>query len=194
MNADAVIVGLGNPGPRYAFTRHNVGFLGLDILAQDFGVSFATNKKLQTLETQVTWKDRKCLLLKPQTFMNLSGQTLQSLYANNNHLREKPLIVWHDEVDIPFGQVRVKMGGGDAGHNGLKSIRSVLGHGDFYRVRMGVGRPVQGSEIELADYVLAPFAKDDQAILMGLIERSLKVTEHLLDGHLNKAQEEAAKT
>ena len=193
MNADAIVVGLGNPGPRYAFTRHNIGFIALDVLAQDFGASFTASRKWNALECLITWKDKKVLLLKPQTFMNLSGDSLRAVYAQHNHLRDKPIIVLHDEVDIPMGRLRVKMGGGDAGHNGLKSLRSVLGHGDFYRVRMGVGRPVQGSHIELADYVLQPFSKEEQPSLMLLIERSLKSTELLLEDQLQKAQEFSAK-
>lgn len=192
MNADAVVVGLGNPGPRYAFTRHNAGFIALDLLAQEMGASFANNRKLKAEECTIAWGSHRVLLLKPQTFMNLSGESVQALYSQYNHLREKPLIVLHDEVDIPFGQVRAKLGGGDAGHNGLKSLRQCLGHGDYYRVRIGVGKPLQGSPIPLADHVLAQFGDNERELLAKMLLRSLDITELLLNKDLEKAQRLAA--
>jgi len=190
MKADAIVVGLGNPGPRYAFTRHNVGFIALDLLAGRERSSFTSSglaSKIQAHVAEVELAGKKLLLLKPQTFMNLSGESLQKLYQLHNHLREAELYCLHDEADIPFGQLKVKHGGGDAGHNGLKSLRETLGHGDYARLRMGVGKPVPGSGISLADYVLAGFRKDEEATLTDLCIRTLDS----LEGYLGKGLQEA---
>lgn len=193
MNADVVVVGLGNPGPRYAMTRHNVAFIALDLLARGANLSFRPAKKWKSEALDLEWNGRKALLLKPQTFMNLSGEAVQALYAEHNHLRDKPLIVLHDEVDLPFGRIRAKKGGGDAGHNGLKSLRECLGHGEFYRVRIGVSRPVQGSPIEVGDWVLQNFTTDEQKRLPEFLMDVLDVAELLLEEKLEEAQRVAAK-
>jgi PTH1 family peptidyl-tRNA hydrolase len=195
MNADCIIVGLGNPGPRYAFTRHNVGFIALDILADRERASFSNTglgSKIDAQWAEVRIGDKKCLLLKPQTFMNLSGKTLQKLFQLHNHLRDAQLVCLHDEADIPFGQLRIKFGGGDAGHNGLKSLRETLGHGEYARIRMGVGKPVPGSGVSLADSVLAPFRKEEEPTLMDLNIRTLNVLESYLIKGLEAAQRVAA--
>ena len=199
MNADAVIVGLGNPGPRYAFTRHNIGFICLDILAQDFKSKWTSAQSGlgRTLNSEITrisdWNGKSVVLLKPQTFMNLSGQSVAKLYQEHSHLRSVPLIVVHDEVDVPFGKIRAKLGGGDAGHNGLKSIRACLGHGDFYRVRLGVGRPAADSPMELADFVLQAFDKDEQDVLFKECTQGFEVIHPLISGDLQKALVAASK-
>lgn len=194
-HVDAVLIGLGNPGTKYLMTRHNVGFLFLDVLAQDqrevWDVSSALSKKTKSETCHLTVDGKTILALKPQTFMNLSGQTLEALYQKEPKLKDVPLIVAHDEVDIPFGQLRTKKGGGDAGHNGLKDIRRVLGHGDYYRLRIGVGRP-QGP-MELADYVLQNFSKTEQSSLHGIFDHTLNTLKALLDGDLQEAQTRASK-
>jgi PTH1 family peptidyl-tRNA hydrolase len=201
---DAVIVGLGNPGPRYAFTRHNIGFLALDVLARQLNFSFESSspeaKRFKADYAQTSWAGKNVILLKPQTFMNLSGESLRMLYERRSDLRPPPggqgpvpLIVLHDEADLPFGKVRVKLGGGDAGQNGLRSIRSALGHGDFYRVRLGVGRPPPESKLDLADWVLQSFSRDDEKALMEELERGLNVVEALLTKDLNAALTAASK-
>jgi PTH1 family peptidyl-tRNA hydrolase len=198
MNIDQIVIGLGNPGPRYSFTRHNVGFLALDLLAQDHGKKFkaintglAKDIQAETLELEL--HSKKTLLLKPMTFMNLSGQSLSKLFQKFGHLRDVPITVLHDEVDLDFGRIRVKKGGGDAGHNGLKSIRAALGNGEFYRVRMGVGKPDPESGVELRDYVLMAFAKKEEDTLMRLLDFSIRTLEPLFAGELQKAQSEASK-
>lgn len=193
MSLDAVVVGLGNPGPRYSFTRHNIAWLALDVLARELGASFSPASKLKAESTEVEWSGKKLLLLKPQTFMNLSGESLRALYEKRSDLKELPLIVLHDEVDIEFGKVRVKFGGGDAGHNGLRSIRACLGHGEFFRVRMGVGKPPFGNKMDLADWVLQNFPREDEQVLSDEIERSLDVVEALLTKDLNTALNVAAR-
>lgn len=192
--SSALLVGLGNPGSRYALTRHNMGFMALDVLAESLSTRFDTSKKWQAQIAEAHWKDTSVTLLKPQTYMNLSGESVRAYYQNQPHMRTAPLIVFHDEVDIPFGQLRVKLGGGDAGHNGLKSLRQCLGHGDYYRIRLGVGRPPAGSPLDLADYVLQPFAKNETEALHHCLQRGLDAAELLLQGKLAEAQELAAHT
>lgn len=191
MNIDVVVVGLGNPGSRYQFTRHNVGFILLDLIAQDFGASFSDKglgQKTESHFAEVSIARKKILLLKPQTFMNLSGRSLSKLYQLHPHLREQELIICHDEVDLPFSRVRIKKGGSDAGHNGLKSLRAELGNGESVRVRMGVGRPVQGSPISVADYVLGQFGKDSAEKLQELLATSYLGLEAYLTKGLQSAQ------
>lgn len=196
MAYDAILVGLGNPGPRYFSTRHNIGFLALDALAERENVNFedssSKSKKLKAHIATFTWNSKKILLLKPQTFMNLSGESIRSLYQDDSSLKEAPLIVFHDEVDLAFGKLRVKLGGGDAGHNGLKSIRACIGHGDYYRIRMGVGRPGPEDSRVLADYVLSSFEKQELVVLKNEIEQSLRVAEALLFKNLEAALVEAS--
>lgn len=194
MNADCVIVGLGNPGRQYAFTRHNIGFLLLDVLAQDFGDKFSLQKNLNAEALEVSsFASKRCILLKPLTFMNLSGESVQKLYQKHHHLREKPLIVVHDEVDLPLGKLRFKQGGGDAGHNGLKSIRAALGHGEFYRLRLGVGRPTEESGRPLRDYVLETFAKSEETLLGKVIDQGIQSLEAFLTQDLTAAQAVASR-
>ncbi|HVJ65631.1 MAG TPA: aminoacyl-tRNA hydrolase [Bdellovibrionota bacterium] len=194
-HVDAVILGLGNPGSKYLMTRHNVGFLFLDVIAQDDRASWDTGsalaKKAKSEITEVRVDGKSTIALKPQTYMNLSGQALEGLYAKDPKLKDLPLIVIHDEVDIPFGQLRVKYGGGDAGHNGLKDIRRALGHGDYFRLRLGVGRP--SGPMAVADYVLQNFSKTEQAELHALFDHTLHTLKALLAGNLAEAQLRASR-
>ena len=196
MSIDAILVGLGNPGPKYSLTRHNIGFILLDLLAQDKGTSFSSSgigKSIRAESCEVELAGKTLLLLKPQTFMNLSGESLQILFQKQNHLREVPLIVAHDEVDLAFKKLRIKFGGSDAGHNGLKSIRSCLGHGDYNRLRLGVGRPLPEDQISVADYVLANFAKPEQSELVNFLDHGIAVIECLLKDGIGAAQALASK-
>jgi PTH1 family peptidyl-tRNA hydrolase len=197
MNFDAILVGLGNPGPRYAFTRHNVGFISLDLLAQEQNQKFSASSTLARAThaevAKAVLRQKTVLLFKPQTFMNLSGESLAKLYAQQGHLRQVPLIVVHDEVEIPLGKIRVKKGGGDAGHNGLKSLRASIGNGDFYRVRLGVGRPDPASTVSLADHVLRNFEKSEEKSLIEMLSKAVLVFEALVEDKLNEAQTLASK-
>ncbi len=196
MNYDAILIGLGNPAPRYALTRHNVGFIMLDILAGDQNEKFSSSglgKNIQAEVSEAKLAGKKLLLIKPQTFMNLSGESLQKLYQKHNHLREVPLIVAHDEVDLAFNKLRFKFGGSDAGHNGLKSMRSVLGHGDYNRLRIGVGRPTAEMKIGVADYVLANFSKEEQDSLIPFLDQAIATIESFLEKGLSAAQATASK-
>ncbi len=156
-----LLVGLGNPGPEYARTRHNVGFMTVDELARRARASFSAPRGMraavaetiisQTAGIGVVPGD-KLILVKPRTFMNASGQAVGKLAAFFQVPIER-IIAVHDELDLDFGQLRLKIGGGDNGHNGLKSMRAHLHSGDFYRVRFGIGRP-PGNQAA-ADYVLS---------------------------------------
>jgi len=160
-----LIVGLGNPGENYIRTRHNAGFIALDYLVESLGTSFQYNKKFEAEIASTVYQGKKIYLLKPQTYMNLSGRSV-SLVKNYYKIDLEDIIVLHDELDIPLGSLRIKKGGGSAGHNGIKSIDAGIGK-DYYRVRLGIGRP--DSNIDPADYVLSKFSKNEQMSLEELI-------------------------
>lgn len=146
-----LVVGLGNPGLTYEATRHNVGFWAVADLADRYGASFSLNSRHKAEVATFTRPEAKYVVAKPTTFMNLSGQAVAAL-ARFHKIPPADIIVVHDEIDLDPARMRVKFGGGDNGHNGLKSIRAQLGTGDFYRVRVGVGRG-PGSQ-DAADWVL----------------------------------------
>lgn len=188
-------MGLGNPGPRYSLTRHNIGFIFLDLLAQEGGVSFSTTgagKKSNAELCEMTLWGQSCLLVKPQTFMNLSGESLQALRTLGKVKETSKIICFHDEVDLPPGELRIKQGGSDAGHNGLKSMRASLGDGEFYRFRMGVGRPPRGSPIAVADYVLGKFTGEERDGMIKLCEVTAQSLEIFFKKGLQPAQMHAA--
>lgn len=162
-----LIVGLGNPGPRYARNRHNVGFMVVDRLAETARLEGWRSKfKGQCCAGEI--EGHKVALLKPETFMNLSGQSVQPAAAFYN-VEVPRILVVHDELDLPYGVLRLKVGGGHAGHNGLRSMVGLLGSNAFARLRVGIGRPRHG---EVADYVLADFAAgDERAFLPDLLDR-----------------------
>lgn len=163
--ATRLIIGLGNPGPKYQWTRHNAGFMVLDHLSRIMGVAVA-RKSFSGLYGEGSWHGDRLLLLKPQTFMNLSGRAAAEALRFHK-LSLSDLIVIHDDLDIPFGRVKIKEGGGHGGHNGLRSLMQELGGGDFVRLRVGVGRPVRG---DAADYVLANFSPAEMAGLPMLLD------------------------
>ncbi len=160
-----LIVGVGNPGPEYAQTRHNIAWMLLD--ASPLFRNSVWKNKFKGLYCEATHKNKKLYALKPLTYMNLSGESVQPL-ASFYKIEPAEILVIHDEVDIPFGQVHFKMGGGLAGHNGLKSIAACLGTNDFARMRIGVGKPVHGS---VANWVLGAFSKDEQIQMPLLLEK-----------------------
>ncbi len=153
-----LIVGLGNPGDQYARTRHNIGFRVLDSLGLDF------HKGFQGLVS----KSGDLIYLKPQTFMNRSGDSVLAALSFHK-IKPEDLIVIHDELDLPFGTVRLKKSGGHAGHNGLRDIIRVIGP-DFTRIRMGIGKPEHKTQV--ADYVLSPFSSPEESQLPDLIEKA----------------------
>lgn len=171
MEKPRLIVGLGNPGEEYALTRHNIGFVALDALSEAQDVSFVTKKDLKALVAVTHIDGKQVVLAKPITFMNLSGEALQALAAFYK-VSLPDITVVHDELDLPFGTVQKKVGGGSAGHNGLKSIIQHLGE-DFNRIRVGIG-PKTPQQIDTADFVLQNFSKDEQKKLQEVIKKALE--------------------
>lgn len=174
-----LIVGLGNPGPDYAATRHNIGQMVLDQLAQEVGGNFKKHSKAraQVLEGRLGLGGPRVVLAKPLTYMNLSGGPVLAL-ANFYGLAPEEIIVVHDELDIPFDSVKLKIGGGEGGHNGLRDISKALGTKDYYRVRTGIGRPP--GRMDTADFVLKPFSTAEKKDLPFLISNAADATQMLI--------------
>jgi len=180
--AAKLIVGLGNPGPQYSWTRHNAGFMVLDRLSRQAGIP-VTRKAFSGLTGDGNWLGERVFLLKPQTFMNLSGRSVaEALRFYKLSLAD--LIVIHDDLDIPFGRVRLKEGGGHGGHNGLRSLAQELGSPDYLRVRVGIGRPLHG---DVVNFVLSNFSKDEMDGLQGVLDGTIDALEMLLKEGLPKA-------
>lgn len=182
-----LVVGLGNPGPRYADTRHNFGFLALDALASRLGAD-PFRDKFSALTSRASCGAEEVILLKPQTFMNLSGQSAQPAAAFFK-VAVPQVIVLHDELDLPFGEIRLKQGGGHAGHNGLRSLIERFGAPDFLRVRLGIGRPPPTFR-DVADYVLARFDAEERPRIPELCDRAADVVRDVvslgLTGAMNR--------
>lgn len=153
-----LVVGLGNPGPTYARTRHNIGYLTVEILAGRLGAKFSAKLLMRAAVAEGRIGSEKVVLVKPTTFMNESGIAVRKV-ANFFKVDPENIVVIHDELDLDLGRMRCKLGGGDNGHNGLKSIRAHLATGDFHRIRLGIGRPP--GQQPGADYVLGAFNKSE---------------------------------
>ncbi len=171
-----LVVGLGNPGKEYASHRHNVGFMVVDELASPVRAD-ASRDKFSGVLAKGSSAGEDIALLKPMTFMNLSGDSVQPAAAFFKVPAANVLVI-HDELDLPFGEVRLKVGGGHAGHNGLRSIIQRLGTQEFARVRVGIGRPPATFRGEVADFVLSPFDASERAELPDVLKRA---TEIVLD-------------
>jgi len=179
-----LVAGLGNPGPGYAATRHNAGFMVADLLAERMGGKFKAHKGgADVLEGRVA--GQRVVLAKPRSFMNLSGGPTAAA-LNFFKVPLEQLVVVHDELDIDYGLLRLKRGGGDGGHNGLKSITKSLGSKEYLRVRFGIGRP-PGRQ-DPADYVLKPFSSVEAKELALNVDRAADAVEALLTGSLEAAQ------
>lgn len=179
-----LLAGLGNPGPRYVGNRHNIGFLVLDELAARIGGKFKAHKAgAEVLEGRLA--GRKVVLTKPRGFMNLSGGPVAGT-ARFYKIAADGIVVIHDELDLPYGALKLKLGGGDNGHNGLRSITKSLGTKDYYRVRFGVGRPP--GRMDAADYVLKDFSATERKELAFEIDRCADAAEALVSNGLAAAQ------
>lgn len=179
-----LLAGLGNPGPRYAGNRHNVGFMVLDELAARVGGKFKAHKGgAEVLEGRLA--ERRVVLAKPRSFMNLSGGPVSGT-AKFYKIEPSGIVVIHDELDLPFGSLKLKLGGGDNGHNGLRSITKSLGTKEYYRVRFGVGRPP--GRMDPADFVLKDFATVERKELPFEVDRCADAIEALLGKGLTAAQ------
>jgi PTH1 family peptidyl-tRNA hydrolase len=171
-----LVVGLGNPGREYAANRHNVGFMVADLLASRVGAKFGRSKRshAEVAEGRLGFGGPKLILVKPLTFMNLSGAPVVQL-AQFFKVPLENVVAVHDELDVPFGQVRAKRGGGEGGHNGLRSMSKSLASKDYARVRFGIGRP-PGRQ-DPADYVLSDFGAAERKELDFLVDRAADVVE-----------------
>ncbi|MVU81627.1 aminoacyl-tRNA hydrolase [Nocardia sp. ET3-3] len=180
-----LVVGLGNPGSEYERTRHNVGFMVADVLAERVGGRFTVHKKSGADLLEARLDGRKVLLAKPRTYMNLSGRPVAAL-AKFFSVPATEVIVVHDELDLDFGVIRLKRGGGEGGHNGLRSISQALTTKDYLRVRFGIGRP-PGRQ-DPADYVLKPFSAPERKEVPVIVEQAADAVELLLRVGLETAQ------
>lgn len=176
-----LIAGLGNPGDKFTNNRHNIGFMVIDVIASDYGFP-SFRSKFQGALSEGRIDDRKVILLKPQTFMNNSGQSVKAA-AKFYKIPAEQIIVFHDELDLVPGKIRVKHGGGSAGHKGLKSIKAHLGTADFVRVRLGIGHP--GDKDRVHSYVLKDFPKAEKDWLEPLIWALAKHSDLLVAGDEN---------
>ncbi len=185
-----LIVGLGNPGPKYAGNRHNVGFMVVDLLAKRTGVKFGRHRKAvaEVAETRLGYgADAPHLVLaKPLTYMNLSGGPVTAL-GNFYKVPVSQIVAVHDELDIPYGQLRLKVSGGEGGHNGLRSMSSSLSTKDYVRLRFGIGRP-PGRQ-DPADYVLSDFSAVERKELEFLVDRAADAVEAVVVKGLAPAQQ-----
>lgn len=180
-----LIVGLGNPGPTYARTRHNVGYLVNDVLAGRIGAPWKAHKSGRADIVEGHLAGEKVILCRSRSYMNLTGGPVSQV-ANFFKIEPDHVIAVYDEIDLPFNTMRVKFGGGDNGHNGVKSMREALGTGDFFKVRIGVSRP-PGRQAA-ADYVLKPFTPTERRDLGVIVEEAADAVESLLTVGLEATQ------
>lgn len=164
-----LIAGLGNPGSKYELTRHNIGFLVIDEMTKNYSTTNINKSNFQS----ITLKSNNIVFAKPQTFMNLSGDSIVSIKKYFNIENDK-IIVVHDDLDLPFGTIKYKIGGGHGGHNGLKSIDSHIGK-EYVRIRVGIGKPKEKNDV--ANYVLSNFSKEELKALEDIIPRIVDAIE-----------------
>ena len=181
-----IVVGLGNPGPEYQNTRHNAGFMVVDLLAENLRVSYWKDEAGARVGL-VRFDDDDLVLAKPQTFMNISGKAVSKLAAAYD-AAPGDIIVVHDDLDLPEEAVRVKRGGGHGGHNGLRSLTEALGTGDYIRVRLGIGRP-PGRQ-DPADFVLEPMRREVAERLEGVVPHGAQAVLHVLERGVESAMQE----
>ena len=187
MSSLSLVAGLGNPGSEYERTRHNLGFLTVDVLAERLRAGkLKRSRKHSALVAEARDGDDRLVLAKPQTFMNLSGRSIASL-MNFYKVPLGDVIVVHDELDLPFGVVRVKLGGGTAGHNGLRSIVPAIGS-DFVRVRVGIGRPA--GRKDPVDFVLESFSKSEASEVPAIVDRAADAVLSVIHEGVGAAQTE----
>lgn len=180
-----LVVGLGNPGPEYEATRHNIGFRVADVIAERIGARLSANRRMRALVATGRLAGVPVVVAKPATFMNDSGVAVRAL-MDFHSIAADHVVVIHDELDLPYGHLRLKCGGGDNGHNGLRSIRAHLGHGDVHRLRFGIGRPP--GQQDPASFVLRPWSRDEAKDLGVAIEEAADALELLITRGLEAAQ------
>ncbi len=175
-----LIVALGNHGSKYENTRHNIGWLFLDYMP----FSFNWQKKFKGEYASVDYDGRKIYFLKPHTYMNLSGESVAALCSFFG-IKPEEILVLHDDLESPFGVVKVKIGGGLGGHNGLRSLKAQLGTPDFMRLKMGISRPSHG---DISGYVLSKFNDDEQAVFPVYMEKALEPFMYVLENGIEAAE------
>jgi len=184
MSEIKLIVGLGNPGREYESTRHNAGFWWVDEFAGKHQMSFKTESKFHGLTTRGVLQGHELYLLKPQTFMNVSGRSVGAL-VQFYKIEAAQILVVHDELDLPPGSAKLKLGGGHGGHNGLKDIIAHLGTRDFWRLRIGIGHP--GDRAEVANFVLNAPRREEEELIRQAIQRAQDVAPQIVEGKLEAA-------
>lgn len=177
-----IIAGLGNPGQEYSETRHNIGFMVVDELARRWSVS-GWKKRKEALVAEVRQAE-VILLVKPQTYMNLSGVAIGEL-ARWYKVAEEDIIVIFDDMDLPTGRLRLRMKGGSGGHRGIESLLAHLAKDSFPRIRVGIGRPPAGWQV--VDYVLSSFTKEEQPLLKAVVSKAADAAESIIKQGMNKA-------
>jgi len=179
-----LLVGLGNPGPEYEDTRHNAGFWWLEAVARELKVNLNPERSYFGVAGRVSFEGRPVWLLEPMTYMNRSGQSVAAL-ARFFKIAPEEILVAHDELDLEPGELKLKKGGGHAGHNGLRDIHAQLGSSDYWRLRIGIGHP--GIKSEVANWVLKKPAPDQRDALEQSIQRAVRALPDLLAGRMDKA-------
>ena len=180
-----LVVGLGNPGKKYEFTRHNVGFLAVQHFAKSLNAPPVKKSEHKAFTSRFRMSEHEILLALPQTFMNLSGDSVQSLAAYYKIGTDK-IVVLHDEIDLPYGVLKLQKARGHGGHNGIRDIHKKLGSNEYHRLRIGVGRPNRGSE-EVGDFVLNNFSKSEMSELSEFLDRCGDGLELLFDNGFDRA-------
>ena len=184
MNAIQLIVGLGNPGPQYEATRHNAGFWWVDQVCDELGTKLSQEAKFFGQAGRIKSGGSEAWLLKPGTFMNRSGQSVAAL-ANFYKIPPEAILVVHDELDLPPGTAKLKKGGGNGGHNGLKDISAHLGTQDYWRLRLGIGHP--GDRNAVVNYVLHTPSKDEMQLIEESMDASTSLLPMLIEGNMEAA-------
>lgn len=184
MSEIKLIVGLGNPGCKYDFTRHNAGFWWIDTFARIHSLIFRAESRFHGLVARDQREGRELFLLKPQTFMNVSGRAVGAL-VQFHKIEPGEILVVHDELDLPPGNVKLKFGGGHGGHNGLKDIFAHLGTREFWRLRIGIGHP--GERAEVVNYVLNVPRREETGLIEHAMQRALQVVPLIVDGKFEAA-------
>lgn len=183
--SDWLVVGLGNPGPEYENTRHNVGYLVVDLLAERMGVKLKRHRRANADAAEGRIAEHNVTLLKSRSYMNESGGPVKAA-AQYGKIATTSIIVVQDELEFPFGTIRLKFGGGDGGHNGIKSLRKSFASGDFYRVRVGIGRPP--GQMDPSSYVLKDFSATQRKELPLIVETAADAVEAIIVDTLPIAQ------
>ena len=179
-----LFVGLGNPGPDYEDTRHNAGFWWIDALARELNTTLVMDKSYHGMVARTTVQGQTVWLLKPQTFMNLSGKSVAAL-ANFFKIPAQDILVAHDELDVSPGEAKLKLGGSHAGHNGLRDIHAQLGTDQYWRLRLGIGHP--GHKAEVIHWVLKKPSPDHRIAIEQTLDRAIKAVPAFLSGDMEQA-------